>query len=100
MNRQAFFPPKPEIDYPETDGQPMAENTLQFQWIVTIQGSLDALFPADRNVFVAGDLFWYPVEGDNTIRTAPDVLAAFGRPKGHRSSYRQWEENHIAPQVI
>jgi hypothetical protein len=40
------------------------------------------------------------MEGDNTIRTAPDILAAFGRPKGHRSSYRQWEENHIPPQVV
>lgn len=30
---------------------------------------------------------------------APDVLVAFGRPGGHRGSYRQWEEN-VAPQVV
>jgi Uma2 family endonuclease len=91
--------PQP-IVYPETDGQPMAENTLQFRWIVTIEGGLDAVFRNDPNVFVAGDLFWYPVEGDPTIRTAPDTMVVFGRPKGDRSSYLQWLENDIAPQVV
>src|SRR5438128_1018539 len=91
---------KKPIVYPESDGQPMAENTLQFRWIVTIEGGLEALYKDDPTVFVAGDLLWYPVEGDNTIRQAPDALVVFGRPKGHRGSYRQWEEDHIAPQVV
>ena len=78
----------------------MADNTKQFRWIVTIQGGLDALFKNDPNIFVAGDLFWYPVEGDNTIRKAPDVMIVFGRPKGDRGSYQQWQENNIAPQVV
>lgn len=89
-----------EIVYPDSDGQPRAENTLQFRWIVTIQGGLDALFAHDPNVFVAGDLLWYPVEGSNTIRVAPDVMVAFGRPKGYRGSCRQWDEGNIAPQVV
>jgi hypothetical protein len=42
--------------YPDSDGRPMAENTLQYEWIVTIKGNLDALFCNDPNVFVAGDL--------------------------------------------
>src|SRR2546425_11584042 len=88
------------IVYPDTDGMPMAENTLQFQWIVTIKGGLDHLFADDPNVFVAGDLFWYPVEGHPEIRIAPDVLVAFGRPKGHRLSYMQWEEGGVPPQVV
>lgn len=91
---------KPEVMYPESDGQPMAENTLQFEWIAMLKGGLDAVFRDDPNVFVAGDLFWYPIEGDNTIRTAPDTLVVFGRPKGHRSSYQQWLEHGIAPQVV
>jgi Uma2 family endonuclease len=88
------------IDYPDSDGMPMAENTLQFQWIVTIEGNLAALFASRRDVFVAGDLLWYPVEGDPTIRQAPDALVVFGRPPGHRGSYRQWDEAGIAPQVV
>lgn len=88
------------IIYPESDGQPMADNTLQFFWIVTIEGSLEAMFKNDPNVFVAGDLLWYPVKGNTRIRRAPDVLVVFGRPKGHRGSYRQWEEDNIPPQVV
>ena len=90
----------PQVVYPDSDGQPMADNTKQFRWIVTIQGGLDALYANDPNVFVAGDLLWYPVEGDNTICTAPDAMVVFGRPKGDRGSYQQWRENHIAPQVV
>jgi Uma2 family endonuclease len=88
------------IHYPDSDGKPMAENTLQFRWIVTIQGGLDALFRDDPVVFVAGDLFWYPVEGRADICLAPDAMVVFGRPKGDRGSYRQWVEGDIAPQVV
>ena len=28
---------RPEIEYPDSDGQPMSDNTLQFEWIVTIK---------------------------------------------------------------
>jgi Uma2 family endonuclease len=90
---------KPTVVYPESDGLPMADNTKQFRWIVTVQGGLDALFREDPNVFVAGNLLWYPVEGTNTIRVAPDIFVVFGRPKGDRGSYLQWLEDHIAPQV-
>jgi Uma2 family endonuclease len=88
------------IIYPDSDGKPMAENTLQYDWIVKITGGLRRIFANDPKVFVAGDLFWYPVEGRPDIRIAPDVLVVFGRPPGHRMSYRQWEEDRIAPQVV
>jgi Uma2 family endonuclease len=91
--------PKP-IEYPSSDGKPMADNTLQFRWIVKIQGGLDHLFRDDPNVFVAGDLLWYPVEGMPNISAAPDTMVVFGRPKGDRLSYRQWEEGNLAPQVV
>jgi Uma2 family endonuclease len=94
------FPPISDIIYPDSDGEPMADNTLQFEWIQRIKANLDVVFADDSDVFIGGDLLWYPVEGDNQTRTAPDVLVAFGRPKGYRGSYRQWEENGIAPQVV
>ena len=86
--------------YPDSDGMPIADNTLQFRWIVTFQGGLDAAFRADPNVFVAGDLLWYPVEGEPKLCAAPDVMVAFGRPKGSRGSYMQWLEGGVAPQVV
>ena len=67
---------------------------------MVIQQNLEWLFADNPNVFVAGDLLWYPVEGDNKKRTAPDVMVILGCPKGDRGSYRQWEENNIAPQVV
>ncbi|MBD0341976.1 MAG: Uma2 family endonuclease [Microcoleus sp. Co-bin12] len=90
----------PEIIYPDSDGKPISDNTKQFQLIVKIQGGIDALFKDNENVFVAGDLLWYPVEGDNKTRQAPDTMVVFGRPKGDRGSYQQWLEDNIAPQVV
>ena len=93
-------PSQPAVIYPDSDGKPMADNTKQFRWIVVIQQNLEWLFADNPNVFVAGDLLWYPTEGDNKKRTAPDVMVVLGRPKGDRGSYRQWEEENIAPQIV
>ncbi len=90
----------PNVNYPDSDGRPMADNTLQFEWIARIKGGLDALYRDDPDVFVAGNLFWYPVEGINRRRLAPDAMVVFGRPKGYRGSYIQHEEEGIAPQVV
>jgi Uma2 family endonuclease len=91
--------PSVEIFYPESDGHPMSDNTVQFRWIVTIKENLEILFADDPAVFVAGDLLWYPVEGNNSLCQAPDTMVVFGRPKGDRGSYQQWREGNIAPQV-
>jgi Uma2 family endonuclease len=90
----------PEIIYPDNDGEPMAENTEQFKWIVLIKENLEIWFAGAADVFVAGDLLWYPVEGNNKLRQAPDTMVIFGRPKGKRGSYKQWEEENIPPQVV
>ncbi len=88
----------PEIDYPDSDGNPMSDNTEQFRWIVIIKENLEIIYANDPNVFVGGDLAWYPVR--HTLRRmAPDVMVAFGRPKGRRGSYKQWLEDNIPPQV-
>ena len=89
-----------KIIYPESDGKPMADNTVQFRWIMIIFYNLEWLFTNNPNVFIAGDLLWYPLEGQTKKCQAPDVMAVFGRPKGDRGSYQQWEEENIAPQVV
>ena len=89
-----------EIFYPDSDGRPMADNTLQYEWIEKIKGGCEALFADNAEVFVAGDLLWYPVEGKPKVCAAPDVLVVFGRPKGYRGAYIQHEEDGIAPQVV
>ncbi|MFO5495065.1 MAG: Uma2 family endonuclease [Cuspidothrix sp.] len=91
---------KPEIIYPDSDGNPMADNTEHYEWIVKIKENLEILFASENDVFIAGDLLWYPVEGSVKTRQAPDIMVIFGRPKGKRGSYKQWEENNVAPQVV
>ena len=93
---ESFF----HLVYPDSDANPMSDNTRQFEAIVTIQGGLAALFASRSDVFVAGDLLWYPVEGDSTLRAAPDIMVVFGRSPGHRGSYIQWREDQIPPQVV
>jgi len=89
-----------EIIYPESDGAPLGENTVQVDWIIALFNGFQALFRHRDDVFLAADLFWYPVLGEPKIVTAPDVMIAFDRPKGDRRSYKQWEEGDVAPQVV
>jgi len=94
-------PSTPQILYPDSDGLPMAENTVQYRWIVYLVSNLRCLF-AQQKVFVAGDLLWYPIQVDAppAPAQAPDAMVVFGRPPGDRGSYKQWEEDNIAPQVV
>jgi hypothetical protein len=59
------------INYPESNGKPMADNTKKFHWITVIKQNLEWLFAQDPQIFVAGDLFGYPIEG------RPSAIAAF-----------------------
>ncbi len=91
------FPP---VQYPDSDGEPMADNTLQFDWIAILKWNLEAHYRRRDDVFVAGDHLIYPVEGDAETRQAPDAYVAFGPRKGYRGSYRVWEEGGTFPQVV
>ncbi len=84
------------VVYPDSDGEPMADNTLHYEWIVRIKENLDAML----SDFVAGDHLWYPVEGRPDIRAAPDVMVCLGRPKGYRGSYQQFREEGVPPTVV
>jgi Uma2 family endonuclease len=87
--------------YPDSDGEPMAENQEQYDWITRLCGHLTVLFVKDGLGVVAADNFIYPVQGQPTIVQAPDVYVALGRPTDPpRLSYRVWEEGGVFPQVI
>ena len=102
MSATVTPPPKPAtpVHYPDSDGQPMADNTIQFRWILMLYTQLAAQYRDDANTFIAGDHLIYPVESENKLCQAPDVYVAFGRPKKDRGSYRVWEEGGVFPQVI
>src|SRR5262245_43153443 len=100
MHVSLKMPSSGEIHYPESDGKPMADNSRQFQWMTVLAGNLAVLFRDRADVFVCGNQNWYPVELEPEIVSAPDVYVVFGRPKGHRRSWKQWEEENVPMTVV
>ncbi len=92
--------PVVEVVYPDTDGEPMGDNSHQLDLIIALYQGLTDHFAGRPDVAVHSNLIWYPVEGRPDVRRAPDVMVAFGRPPGRRRSYKQWEEDGVAPQVV
>jgi Uma2 family endonuclease len=85
------LPHDPEIEYPETDGQPMAESDIHQDVMVhAIQGLRDH-FSADPQVYVAGNMLLYFEKGKRSS-VAPDVFVVQGVPKHRRDKYLLWEE--------
>ena len=90
MNRPAPVPAT--VDYPCSDGQPMAESGFQIKPLVYAFTVLQTHFLHQPQVFVAGDMFLYFKEGDPRAVVAPDVFVVIGAANHTRMSYKLWEE--------
>lgn len=88
-----------EIDYPDSDGEPMAETDFQRIWLIYLINVLDTYFAQQQDVYVSGDLLIYYVEGDKRFSVAPDVFVVFGIEKKLRRNYLLWKEGK-APDVV
>ena len=85
--------PPSRVEYPSSDGKPMAENTLQFDVMVYAASALRAYFRGRRaDVFASGDLLFYYEEGNPRASVAPDVFVVFGVEDRARMRYLVWEE--------
>lgn len=93
-----YIPPSP-IEYPESDGKPMAETDVHIQQLIYLREALRDYFRQDPNVYVAGNLFVYYVEGDPSQGVSPDVFVVKGVPKGDRRFFQVWKEGK-APDVV
>ena len=91
---------RPPINYPESDGKPIAEADTHRKQMVYLIEALDDYFRDDPRVYVAGNLFLYYEEGDIRQVVAPDVFVVKGVPKGDRRTYKLWEEDDKGPQVV
>ena len=80
------------IDYPDSDGCPMPEGGFQFNSLTYAVMALRVHFQYRQDVYVAGNMLLYDVEGDRQSSISPDVFVAFGVPGHTRSSYLLWEE--------
>ncbi|MDE0627706.1 MAG: Uma2 family endonuclease [Bryobacterales bacterium] len=89
---------RPEEEYPDTDGKPMADNTWQAT-TMHYAGPVLAIHFKGRG-FVATDLLVYYGEGDKRARVAPDVMVVLGVDGSHRRNYRIWAEGGRAPDFV
>ena len=90
MNRPVTAPTP--VDYPCSDGRPMAESGFQIKPLVYAFTVLQTHFLHQPQVFVAGDMFLYFKEGDPRAVVAPDVFVVIGAANHTRMSYKLWEE--------
>ena len=88
------------VDYPTSDGKPMAETALHLQVMVDAIESLRDHFAAEPMVYVGGNLLLFYEQGNRRKHVAPDVFMVRGIPKFPlRDYYLPWEEGK-PPDVI
>src|SRR5215467_7808604 len=88
----AIFHPLATVEYPSSDGLPMAESDFQRKPLTYAVEALDIYFQHRADVYVSGNMFIYYEEGNPEAVVAPDVFVVFGTAKQERSSYFVWQE--------
>ena len=90
-----------EVEYPTTDGKPMAETELHRKEMIDAIEVLEDYFAGQHDVYVGGNLLLYYEEGNRRKHVSPDVFVAFGVPKEPpRDYYLVWEEGKAPDSVI
>jgi Uma2 family endonuclease len=89
-----------DVEYPDSDGKPVAETDFQRIPLLYAVGVLDVYFQNRPDVYVSGNICFYYEEGNPKAYLAPDVLVIFGIPKRQRRSYKVWEEGGKYPDFI
>ena len=83
------------VDYPYSDGRPMAESDAQLQAMLYLLPALRTHYRDRSDVYVGGDMFVYYEKGNPEAVVAPDVFVVMGaakRAEDPRLSYKLWEE--------
>jgi Uma2 family endonuclease len=93
------LPRQTKIEYPESDGRPMAETDTHRKLLMDTIAMLTDFFRDIIDIYIAGNLLFYYEEGDPSSSIAPDVFVVKGVPKVDRRIYKLWVEKH-APAVV
>jgi Uma2 family endonuclease len=88
-----------EIEYPESDGKPMAETDLHRDWMFTIIKRLERFFAGQR-VYVSGNLLIYYQEGDPRKSVAPEAFVVKNCKPGRRKTFLIWREKRTPNFVL
>src|SRR6185295_11700145 len=91
------IPLEKEMEYPSSDGQPMAEGPEHLQVMIDLIDGLTRRYAEVPDVWVGGNLFLYYEKGNRKARVSPDVLVAKGVVKQkERRNYLLWEERPLS----
>lgn len=82
---------KSKIEYPSSDGKPMAETDAHRNWMIININRLSRHF-SGRKVYVSGNLLIYYVEGDARKCVAPDTFVVKNCKPGKRDIFQIWKE--------
>jgi Uma2 family endonuclease len=94
INPTHLPPVAEEIEYPETDGQPMGETEYHVLAIMYLFQALRHHFRRQK-VYVAADMFLYYVRGDPGAVKSPDVMVIKDVPKHRRRTFKTWVEKAV-----
>lgn len=89
-----------DVDYPDSDGEPMGETDLHREWMIRIIDALIHRYRDDPMTYATGNLLMYYVEGDPRCHMAPDALVVKDCPNHPRDIFKLWEEPHAPCFVV
>jgi Uma2 family endonuclease len=89
-----------DVYYPESDGKPMGETEIHVEETIYLIDALKDRFRDRRDVYVAGNMFLYYVEGEPKKVVAPDVFVVVGVAKRRRRIYKLWEEGRPPTLIV
>ncbi|MHB2016587.1 MAG: Uma2 family endonuclease [Candidatus Xenobia bacterium] len=80
------------MEYPTSDGKPMAETDVHRDQIIALILSLQDRYKERPDVYVTGNLLMLYEPLDGRQHLSPDVMVVFGVDKKQRENYKLWEE--------
>src|SRR3954465_1734973 len=91
--------PPEAIEYPSSDGEPMAESGPHAKALTDLFVMLREKYRG-KMAYVAADMFLYYKQGDPSACRAPDLMVVKGVPgEPERASFFTWVENAV-PRVV
>ena len=88
-----------DIDYPTSDGKPMAETDVHRDQMVDLIKALEFHFEDEPKVYVSGNILMFYEPGNKRKHRSPDVLVTLGIENRKRDNYKTWEEGK-APDLV
>jgi Uma2 family endonuclease len=86
------LPLEQEVEYPTSDGQPMAESPFHARVMTDLLFGLQTRYGALADAWEGINFFLYYEKGNLKARVAPDVMLAKGVARWDRQNYLLWKE--------